>query len=301
MLNKADYLSPTELREALRFTAAVLADVVGEPATVHPMSARQALSALATGDPRELSASGITSFEAAFVDYLDGRRGSDLRASVAAHASRIAAAARDADRLARTAAVLETDDLAARVVAFQARLAEVQQLGMESRALLHADIARLLGELGGAAQAQSAQLASGTRAAVERWLGQHPDGDLRQIEDSGRSMVEEQIRLGVDHWRVEQEHCLGDALSALGVRLAHRLDQQVQAVREAAADLFAVELLPPAASPALTVDCHFTYSFTDWGSITEPLAAAVRTRLPGRIGRRRVAEYLLGQIPGLAD
>ena len=90
-------------------------------------------------------------------------------------------------------------------------------------------------------------------------------------------------------------------MGALDRRLGERLDELVRGVRAAAAELFELDLaeLPPATR--LIEKSRFSYKFYDDPGNVTALAAVVRTHLPGRWGRRRVAAYLTECIPELLD
>ena len=66
VLNKADYLAPGELAEAVEFTGQVAGEATGEPVRVYPLSARAALTP--GNDP------GFAAFHADFTGYLDRER-----------------------------------------------------------------------------------------------------------------------------------------------------------------------------------------------------------------------------------
>ena len=135
VLNKADYLDAAadvpgrfagrlpdgratgELAQALEFTAMVAAEAAGRQVRVYPMSARAALTS--RGDP------GFDAFAGDFAAYLVVGRASDLRISIAGHASRVARSLLDEADLTRRAAQMRSGEAAARVQGFSARLAAV--------------------------------------------------------------------------------------------------------------------------------------------------------------------------------
>ncbi|MGE5763902.1 MAG: dynamin family protein [Mycobacterium leprae] len=85
VLNKIDYLGERELAQAWAFTERVLADEVGRPVAVWPVSARSALAAREAGDVGALDA-GVLAFESALTGYLDAHQGRDLLRSIAGRA-----------------------------------------------------------------------------------------------------------------------------------------------------------------------------------------------------------------------
>ncbi|MGE5763903.1 MAG: hypothetical protein ACM3ZF_08555 [Mycobacterium leprae] len=113
--------------------------------------------------------------------------------------------------------------------------------------------------------------------------------------------ADEQVRHVVDEWRVRRTTELERAVEKLDTRLTRRLDDQVRAVREAAAEVFAVELdsLPPGSH--LVDSPSFFYASPSYAGQLDAIAAAVRSRLPRALGRRRVARYVEEQTLSLLD
>jgi hypothetical protein len=79
------------------------------------------------------------------------------------------------------------------------------------------------------------------------------------------------------------------------------LDDHISTVRHTAATLFDLELvaLPPAGR--LVESTRFSYAFAAVPGQAEALAAAIRSHLPGALGRRRVAEHVADQVALLLD
>lgn len=300
VLNKVDYLAPAERTESLEFTCRVIAAELGHDQAVWPVSARAALRGRASGNAQELAASGLPAFEDAFTGYLQAFRAADLARSVAGRAGRIAAGM--AEEAAATLAALELSAaaLADRLAQFRDRLGAVEQLRRDSAALARAEIARLLTET----DAQAAGLARQAGPVVVRIARDavaNQPGPVAAAENAALAQATAEIRRLVADWRERREDELDQAIAALDARLGRRLDEQVTAVRRVARELFALELVELVATERLVASTRFRYAFgTDPGQV-EALAAAVRTRLPGGLGRRRVERYVAARAAQLLD
>jgi len=124
---------------------------------------------------------------------------------------------------------------------------------------------------------------------------------LAAAERAGLQQAAAEIRQVVEDWRERRGAELEAAIAALDDRLARRLDEQVATVRRAARELFAVGLGELATTERLVASTRFHYAFgTDPGHV-EALVAAVRTRLPGGLGRRRVERYVAERTTELLD
>jgi len=275
----------SELAEALEFTARVAGEAVGRPARIYPLSARAALSGGA--DP------GFAAFARDFAGYLEQGRTSDLRLSVTAQARRIAGTLADEATLARHAAQVRTGTAAERVQAFAARLAAVGERCQDAADLAAAESARMLAELNAAAQPAVRDCAGRVGARLETLLA----GDLRsataaEIERAGRARLVELAVAAAEAWRQQQAEILEQGLARLDARLTRDLEAELDAVREAAAELLGLSLAVPGPGERLAPDLRFFYLVAEQAGQTELLAGTVRRWLPGEAGRRRARAYL---------
>lgn len=313
VLNKADYLAPApgtaagqpgcaegarhragqregarpenELAEALEFTARVAGEAAGRPMWVYPMSARAALA----GEDNP----GFATFAADFSRYLETGRTADVRLSVAAHARRLAGALRDEVDLARRAAEMRSGEAAGRVEAFRARLAEVGGRRWDAADLAIAESARMLTELNAAAERAVRQATADVAAALEALL----TGELRaaaagEIERAGQAWLAGQAVAAAETWRRQRAERLEDTLARLDERLTGELRAELDAVRDAAAELLGLSLSVPGPGNRLAPDLKFFYPTAQEAGQTELLAGAIRRHLPGEAGRRRARAYL---------
>ena len=292
VLNKADYLAPGELAEAVEFTGQVAGEAAGRPVRVYPLSARAALTA--RDDP------GFTAFHADFISYLDRERAADLQLSAVTQARRLAGSLRDEVALTRRAAELRSGDAAGQVAAFAARLAAVAARGRDAAGLVRADSARLLAELNQAAQ----RAARDRTRQVGDELTVLLDGPLRsagaaEIERSGRARLAELAVAAAESWRQRQAAQLEEGLARLDARMIEDLRAELAAVRAAAADLLGLALTMPGGAERLAPDLRFFYLVAENAGQTELLAGAIRRHLPGEAGRRRARAYLRREVAEL--
>jgi Dynamin family len=275
----------SELAEALEFTARVAAAATGRPVRLYALSARAALTA--PGDP------GFATFVKDFTSYLEQGRAADLRVSVAGHVRRMAGSLRDEATLARHAAQMRTGSAAQRVDAFATRLAAVGVRRQDAADLAAAESARMLAELNAAAERAVRDCAARAGAQMESLLV----GDLRsaapaEIERTGRTRLAELALAAAEAWRQQQAERLEEGLARLDARLTGDLRAELDAVRDAAAELLGLSLTVPEPGERLAPDLRFFYLVAEQAGQTELLAGAIRRRLPGEAGRRRARAYL---------
>jgi GTP-binding protein EngB required for normal cell division len=294
VLNKADYASAAGLAEAAEFTERVVSEVTGQPVQLYPVSARAALSG--AGD------AGFTRLLAGFTAYLDTARTADLRRSAAGQLRRIAGAAIDEIALARRAAEMRSSDAAGRVAAFTARLAAVRERGTVAADLAAAESRRMLGALNEAADAQKPLLAAELRTTISALLvGELTSASPGEIQQQGRAALVRLAVAGAEAWRQSQRDKLEDGLASLDGRLTRDLTAEMEAIRDAAADLLGLELAAAGPQDRLAPDRRFFYSVSENVDQAELLAGAVRRRVPGEIGRRLARDHVVGEAGDLAE
>jgi len=289
---RGDGHAGSELAEAVEFTARVAADAAGRPVRVYPLSARAALSG--AGDP------GFAAFAADFTAYLESGRASDLRLSVAGHARRLAGVLRDEADLARRATEMRSGEAAARVQAFSTRLAAVAGRRQGAADLAAAESARLLAGLNEAAARAGRQITASIAADMDALIsGELRSAPAAEIERAGRVRLAELAVQAAEAWRQQQTRQIEQALARLDERLADELRAELDAVRDAAAELLGLSLSVPGPGERLAPDLRFFYVVADQSGQTELLAGAIRRHLPGEAGRRRARAYLHRETAGL--
>jgi small GTP-binding protein len=294
VLNKADQADAAGLAEAAEFTERVASRATGRPARVYPVSARAALSA--GGDE------GFAEFASDFRAYLGTARITDLRRSAAAQLRRVARAGLDEIALARRAAEMRSSEAAERVAAFAARLEAVQVRSTAAADVAAAESKRMIAALNAAAGAETPRLTADLRATISNLLG----GELAaappgEIERQGRSRLARLAVAAAESWRQDQRERLEHGLATLDGRLGRDLNAELDAVRDAAADLLGLELAVGGHDQLLVPDRRFFYSAGENVDQVELLAGAIRRRLPGTFGRRLAREHVLGEVRDIAE
>jgi small GTP-binding protein len=282
----------SELAEALEFTTRVAGEATGRPVRVYPLSARAALASQA--DP------GFAAFAKDFTAYLDHGRAADLRLSVTGHACRLAGRLADEVALARRAAQMRTGEAAQRVEAFTVRLAAVTGRRQDAADLAQAESTRMLTSMNEAAEHTAQEATARVRAEITALLG----GELHaapaaETERQGRARLVELAVAEAEAWRQRQAEKLEQGLARADERLTAGLQAELDAVRDAAAELLGLTLTVPGPGERLAPDLRFFYLTNEQAGQTELLAGTMRRWLPGETGRRRARAWLHRQTTGL--
>ena len=260
---------------------------------MYPVSARAALSGC--DDP------GFTAFAEDFTSYLGQGGAVDLRLSVAAHARRMAESLRDEVTLARRAAQMRIGSAAERVDEFAARLAAVRTGRQDAADLAQAESARLLAGLNAAAERAVRDSAASIGRQVQALLmGDLASATAADIQDAGRVQLGELAIAAAERWRQQQAEHIEQSLARLDERLAADLRAELDAVREAAAELLGLTLAVPEPGQRLAPDLWFFYLVAGQAGQTELLAGTIRAWIPGEAGRRRARAYLHREAASVA-
>ncbi len=292
VLNKADHLDGSELAEVLAFTGQVVGAAAGRAIRIYPLSARAALAGSADA--------GFGEFAADLGAYLDRAGDSDLRRSVRGHARRIASSLRDEVTLARRAAEMRGAQASARVQAFAARLAAVRDGRPDAADLAAAECGRMLAAMNEAAERAGRERARLVGQQVATLLdGALSSSPAAEIERAGHAKLAELAVAQAQAWRTEWAGKLEAGLSRLDERVTSTLRAELDAVRQAAADLLGLDLAVVTPGRHLAPGARFFYQVAEHPGQTELLAGAIRRHLPGEAGRRRAREHLRRELADL--
>lgn len=126
-----------------------------------------------------------------------------------------------------------------------------------------------------------------------------PHSVAAEIETAGRAKLAELAVAEAESWRAEQADKLEDGLTLLDERLTEALRAELDAVRQAAADLLGLDLAVAVPAQRLAPDSRFFYQVAEQVGQTELLAGVIRRHLPGRAGRARARQHVLREAADL--
>jgi small GTP-binding protein len=274
VLNKADHVSGSELDEVRRFVEQLLFDELGRKVRVFALSARAALRGNAGEDSGEFDAF-VAEFERFVAEDLVAARLTTARAELA----RLGALA-----VENAALDLDAATLARQVERFGSEADRQRRAFEDDRTLLDRDVQRLAEELGDRL-ADVARTEPGKHEQLLAEVAAHaPRG---QLVDALRDATEAAVRSSFESFRQAEADRTERIWHELALAFQARTQERLDAVRLAAADLFAIPLPRLKISAVKEEPERFFYLFLHVGSFNEPFGRLLGRVVPDRIARRR--------------
>jgi GTP-binding protein EngB required for normal cell division len=281
-LNKVDHLSFEELAQVRRFIEQAVEEYLGRPERIFAVDARSALKASGSpGGPEHY-------------DFADLRR--ELRRFVADDlvGALERSARRELSGLGRSLgealdvedAMLETDSAAAAALA-----AAFDQAGDNQRraftddvTLLHRDVVALAAGVRSRLEDFARREPSRHFAALEATADSTPAG---QVADALWAQVREVVRSSFEAFRATEADRADREWRSIAEAFRHGTETRVAAVRDAAADLFRIDMGRLSIPPLSGEQERFFYLFLHVGTSTELIGSLATRLLPARLVRGR--------------
>ena len=297
-LNKADHLGPGELDQVRRFVEQVLSDTLGRKTRVFAIGARAALVARLAGRQPDGDAgefAGLaSSLERFIAEDLVAARVSTARAELA----RLGRSLSDTLAVEQAALELDAATLAGQVELFRQSAARQRQAFEDDRTLLARDVARLGDDL---ARRLAAFAQSAPAHHVERLAEVAASAPRARLTEDLEAAIETAVRDRFEAFRQAEGDRTEQAWQALADRFRDRAQERVDAVRQAAAELFAVPL-PQVRVPSVAEQRErFFYLFIHVGGFNEPFDRLAGRLLPGDVARRRALRRARDELIGEFD
>lgn len=287
LLNKADRLDPEECREAVAFTASVLAGRLHEDLPVRAVSARRG-----DADP------AFASFAADLVRYLQAKGEDDVRRAVAGHARSLAARLLEEVDLALAVSRQADDEAAATVAALRQRLDAARQVRAELAADVQARARNLRAALDAAASEAIAACCPLVRDSLAAQLAALDGQPVAHLERRGRDVLVTRTRDLVEAWRAERAQALQAGLADVERQVRHRLLGSLAELHDTVTTVLGQPVRVPEVDVRLVDAADFFYVTDEDVDTAELLAGLVRRHLPGGWGRRWATRRLYDELPG---
>jgi GTP-binding protein EngB required for normal cell division/methyl-accepting chemotaxis protein len=289
LLNKTDLLSPGELRESLQFTAGALAELMGGPVRLFPVSAREALRNDPNGAEERYERSGFPAFTHALSAFLMQEKGAALAAVAARNLARLAEQARFGVELERRSLATPLEELRRKLRLFEDRKQESLGARQDYITLIEGEGRRLVREIVEPdLETFQRTLGERMRASLARHLQEHHGLPTRQLYDTLERLVSGEVKQAYDEFRAAEDEKVARAFDALCARFTGRINATVDELQRFAADLFEIPFSPVSAESLMKFESGFYYKFWTEPPGLEIIMSSAALSLPGILGARLV-------------
>ncbi len=249
ILNKIDYLSVDERRQARSFLNRVLTQHLGETQlSIHDLSARQALAARLAEDAQGIAESGLTAIEREVLQILAVEKANILNQAIAGKAKAVLATARGEVALAMAALRMPVDDLERALAKFKALLPAFDRQRRDAQDLLVGDRRRMIAELEDEANlfrdkasSHLDEIITGALADADRSSAAEPP-PLYSLEALVRNAIAKAIPTFFEVERDQLAMMFSNRVAEVFGPHQHRAAELIGAVRRAAAELFKLSI-----------------------------------------------------------
>ncbi|HZU18538.1 MAG TPA: dynamin family protein [Candidatus Dormibacteraeota bacterium] len=285
VLNKADLLTPSELREAVEYVGHALEQILEERPPVFPLSARQ---------PDR----GLEVFRAELEAFLVRERATLLLEQARRRASAALEEALLSVEVEERALALSVEERERRLARLRALSAEARRRRAEVESHLEADLRLAIAEvLDRAIDELRRRGTPEVRAAVEETARAGGPHLARRLDEALR----ERLRAVVGEHLAHLERRLGERLAEIGRRHADEAGRLISEIRRSSAGLFDLPVTDPVLPTGLEAPGRFSFRLEDQAMGLEILATGLRRLLPGPLGAALTRREALRRAEEMVD
>lgn len=302
LINKADYLSETELREAVTFAQTTIAEAMGREAFIAPVSARMALEGKLTGSAELVEKSLLPLFFTTLHTFLQKEKGVVLIGSVGRNLLRIISQARFQCDLELTSLKTPLGELQEKLRTFEVKKQEVMLAREEYGILLEGEAKRLLRKIVEPDLAAfKTDLIRQVSVVVERYFNEHQALPTRQLREALEQEIIQEIREAFNVWRSGEDEKAGGEFEALCSRFTSRINETVDELFSFSAELFAIPFDAVQADSLWAVESGFYYKFWSEPGSLKIFTSSVLLTLPRFIGNKLILKRMGKHIEETID
>lgn len=291
LLNKADYLAPEDLQEAVAFATRLVQETPGAPVPLFAVSAKLVLAQDGL-DESARERSGFAALRHALGRFLSEDKSQAWLRSIGGRLLRLLRQERLAQQVAIEAMSAPLVEVETKLQAFRIEKQHTLQSKSDYEALLEADAKRLLkDDVEPALERFKATLKRSVAASVEQ-RGTNSCRHCRQESSMRRceKRVIAEVRSACDGWRSVEDAQLAQAVDALCARFSQRIQESADELLRYSADLFSVRYEAIPTDALWRAQADFRYKFWDEPTGLGLLSSSFVLALPRFVGGRLLRE-----------
>ncbi len=300
--NKADYLSPEELKESVEFIRNTLVQEVGfESPELYPVSAKLCLEGKLSGDEEKLKKSNMPLFEERLRRFLVEEKGVILLRSVSNNLLRVVSEAELRTDLQLKSLLTPVEDIQNKLNAFEEKEKEIVSEKRDFEILLEGETKRIVEEV------LDPDLQNVKKELAERLLPEYDEVYQKNKNLSPaklRKTLEEFIRQSLSEYyavfRKNEDTRISMAFEKVAERFQKKINQIVDELLTYSSELFDIPFKRFNADTLWSMESSFYFKFKDEPLMIEMLGEALTSLMPrflsNKIIYKNMKNYLLEMI-----
>ncbi len=297
LLNKADYLSESELQDAVAFAQSTIAEAMGQEPFIAPISARLALEGKLTGSAEVVERSLLPLFFTTLHNFLQKEKGEVLVASAVRNLLRIISQARFRCDLELKSLSTPIGELEEKIRLFEEKKQEVMLAREEYGLVLEGEAKRLVARIVEPnLEVFKTNLVRQVGASVEKYFTEQQGLSARKLNEALEQEIIGEIREAFDTWRSQEDEKVGKVFESLCSRFTVRINDTVDELFRFSAELFAIPFASVQADSLWSVESGFYYKFwSEPGSLkifTSSIILALPRFISDRLILKRMKEHV---------
>ncbi len=297
VLNKADYLRESDLKESVEFSKNGLKEAMGSEVKLFPVSARLALEGAAAKDNYKLEMSMLPFFSKDLNRFLMEEKGNVLLLSVANNLSRSISQAKLELELELKSLTTPLEELKEKIQAFENKKSEIEQVKRDFEILLEGEVSRLAkGQLEDDLQRFVRDLRPQEQAHLAEQFELNKGLSLKDLRTILEEAVIAHVRQAFITWRALEDERLAKAFEAICKRFITKINETVDELLRYSSELFSVPFDTVKAEALWSVKSSFYFKFKEQPIGTAIVASTLTLALPKFIGDKivlkKMKEYL---------
>jgi GTPase Era involved in 16S rRNA processing len=301
LLNKADYLNESDLRESIDFQKNVLTEATGSDVRIFPLSAKLALDGELNRAADMLRKSMLPQFSRTLNTFLVEEKGKVLIISVANNLLRMISQARLELELEMKSLTTPLGELQQKIAAFEARKQEVLLEKRDFDILLDGEIKRLSSDiLDEDIRKYRKELLAREQVHLDEEFARTKSLPLKELKKALEEMIIRHVKQAFNIWRAMEDDRLAKAFEAICRRFVVKIDEAVDALLKFSSDLFEIPYEAIKTEALWSTKSMFYYKFKEQPGAIEMVASSLTLALPKFIGDKvilkKMEDYLLRAV-----
>jgi GTPase SAR1 family protein len=301
LLNKADYLTETDLKESIDFTMNVLREATGSEVRIFPLSAKMALDGELNKAADMVQKSLLPQFSETLNTFLMEEKGRVLIISVANNLMRMISQARLELELELKSLTTPLDELQQKIKAFEAKKQEVLREKQDFDILLDGETKRLTRDgLDEDLTRYRRELLSREQVHLEEQFARTKSLSSRKLKEALEEMIIDHVKQAFNIWRAIEDDRLAKAFEAICRRFVVKIDEAVDTLLKFSSDLFDIPFEAIKTEALWSAKSRFYYKFKEQPGGLEIASSSLTLALPKFIGDKiifkKMQDYLVRAI-----